>query len=77
VRKNRAPGDRDHLVAGHLDARGLRQVQGQPCRVWTSNTERTTASPTWLEYHNLERPHLGIGGLSPINRVNNGAGQYT
>ena len=44
-------------------------------RIWTSNTERAAALPTWLDYYNLERPHLGIGGQRPIDRVNNGPGQ--
>lgn len=46
-------------------------------RPFTSNTERATLLPTWLHYYNLTRPHLGISGHSPINRVNNAAGQYT
>jgi uncharacterized protein (DUF2384 family) len=31
--------------------------------------------PTWLEHYNLERPHLGIGGQRPIDRVNNATSQ--
>ncbi len=46
-------------------------------RVWTSNTERAAALPRWLEHYNMNRPHLGIGGIRPIDRVNNAAGQYT
>jgi transposase InsO family protein len=46
-------------------------------RPFTSNHDRATRLPTWIEYYNLIRPHLGIGGLSPIHRVNNPAGQYT
>jgi transposase InsO family protein len=46
-------------------------------RVFTSNTERAALLPAWLDYYNLERPHLGIGGQRPIDRVNNAAGQYT
>lgn len=46
-------------------------------QVFTSNTERAEALPTWLEHYNLDRPHLGIGGLRPIDRVNNAAGQYS
>lgn len=46
-------------------------------RIWTSNTERATALPTWLEHYNMQRPHLGIGSLRPIDRVNNATGQYT
>ncbi len=45
-------------------------------RVWSTNTERSAALPSWLEHYNLERPHLGIGGLRPIDRVNNAPGQY-
>ncbi|KSW14097.1 IS481 family transposase [Cellulomonas sp. B6] len=46
-------------------------------RPWTSTTERAAALPAWLEHYNLDRPHLGIGGQRPIDRVNNAAGQYT
>lgn len=46
-------------------------------RVWTTNTDRAEALPAWLAHYNLERPHLGIGGQRPIDRVNNAAGQYT
>ena len=46
-------------------------------RVFISNAHRAVALPTWLAHYNLERPHLGIGGLRPIDRVNNAAGQYT
>jgi transposase InsO family protein len=44
-------------------------------RIWTSNNERAAALPRWLNYYNLERPHLGIGGQRPIDRVNNGPSQ--
>ena len=46
-------------------------------RTWSSNTDRAAALPAWLKHYNLERPHLGIGGLTPIERVNNAAGQYS
>ncbi|HEY0248039.1 MAG TPA: IS481 family transposase [Gryllotalpicola sp.] len=46
-------------------------------RPWTSNTDRTAGLHTWLDYYNLNRAHLGIGGHSPIDRINNGRGQYT
>ncbi|WP_456846584.1 integrase core domain-containing protein [Cellulomonas sp. P5_C6] len=45
--------------------------------MFTSNAERAALLPTWLEHYNLERPHLGIGGQRPIDRVNNAPGQYT
>jgi transposase InsO family protein len=46
-------------------------------RVFDSTAQRAALLPTWLEHYNLNRPHLGIGGLRPIDRVNNAAGQYT
>lgn len=46
-------------------------------RAWASNQDRAAALRSWLEYYNLDRPHLGIGGQAPIDRVNNGRGQYT
>lgn len=46
-------------------------------RPWTSNTTRAAALPEWLEYYNLDRTHLGIGGKTPIDRINNGRGQYS
>ncbi|WP_157429225.1 IS481 family transposase, partial [Agromyces salentinus] len=45
-------------------------------RPWASNTERAAALPTWLDHYNLDRTHLGIGGKTPIDRINNGRGQY-
>jgi transposase InsO family protein len=45
-------------------------------RPFASNADRTALLPTWLDHYNLNRPHLGIGGHSPIDRVNNAAGQY-
>ena len=46
-------------------------------RPFASNGARAALLPTWLDHYNLNRPHLGIGGRSPIQRVNNAAGQYT
>ncbi|MFF2496629.1 integrase core domain-containing protein, partial [Agromyces sp. NPDC058064] len=45
-------------------------------RPWASNTDRAAALPIWLDYYNLDRTHLGIGGHTPIDRINNGRGQY-
>jgi hypothetical protein len=45
-------------------------------RIFTSNDDRTALLPAWLNHYNLNRPHLGIGGRSPIDRVNNAAAQY-
>lgn len=46
-------------------------------RAWTSNTDRVAALQSWLDYYNLDRPHLGVGGKAPIDRINNGRGQYS
>lgn len=46
-------------------------------RPWTSNDERRAGLRAWLDYYNLDRAHLGIAGQTPIDRVNNGRGQYT
>lgn len=46
-------------------------------RAFTSNAERRAALPGWLDYYNLDRHHLGIGGKTPIDRINNGRGQYS
>jgi transposase InsO family protein len=46
-------------------------------RTFVSNDDRAALLPNWLDHYNLNRPHLGIGGRSPIDRVNNAAGQYT
>ena len=46
-------------------------------RPFTSNADRAAALPVWLDYYNLDRHHLGIGGKTPIDRINNGRGQYT
>ncbi|WP_288119518.1 integrase core domain-containing protein, partial [Microbacterium sp. 69-7] len=45
-------------------------------RPWTSNEDRASGLTTWLDHYNLDRSHLGIGGISPIDRINNGRGQY-
>lgn len=45
-------------------------------RPWASNTDRRAALTTWLDHYNLDRAHLGIGGKTPIDRINNGRGQY-
>lgn len=46
-------------------------------QVFSTNAERAALLPIWLDTYNLDRPHLGIGGLRPIDRVNNAAGQYS
>ena len=43
---------------------------------YASNDDRAAALPAWLDHYNLDRAHLGIGGKTPIDRINNGRGQY-
>ena len=38
-------------------------------QVYSSNTERTAALASWLEYYNNERRHSALGGKPPINRL--------
>jgi transposase InsO family protein len=44
---------------------------------WPSNQARADALTDWQNHYNLDRHHLGIGGLTPIDRINNGRGQYS
>ncbi len=46
-------------------------------RAFTSNAERAAALPAWIDSYNLNRHHLGIRGQTPIDRINNGRGQYS
>lgn len=34
---------------------------------FTSNDERRLAIALWVAYYNAERPHLGLGGLAPLD----------
>jgi len=46
----------------------------QPYR---SSAERTLAAQRWITTYNLSRPHAGIGGISPWQRLNNLLGNDT
>lgn len=43
---------------------------------YTSEAEREAAYTTWLHYYNQHRPHTGIGGQTPSERVHNVTGKY-
>ncbi|GCB46168.1 IS481 family transposase [Streptomyces sp. NL15-2K] len=43
---------------------------------YTSDAERQTAFPDWLDWYNYHRPHTGIGGHTPASRVTNLSGQH-
>ncbi len=40
-------------------------------RPYSSSTERTLAIRQWADDYNRLRPHAGIGGISPFQRLNN------
>jgi transposase InsO family protein len=43
---------------------------------YTSEAERETAYQTWLHNYNHHRPHAGISGQTPSERVHNLTGKY-
>jgi transposase InsO family protein len=46
-------------------------------RPYLSSAERTQAIGPWIDSYNLNRPHSGIAGLTPWQRVNNLLGNDT
>jgi transposase InsO family protein len=40
-------------------------------RPYASSDQRNAARGPWIDAYNLQRPHAGIGGLSPWQRLNN------
>ena len=45
-------------------------------RPYRSNSERLDALPTFVDFYNRRRPHTALGGLSPIDVVNNVRGDH-
>ena len=45
-------------------------------RPYSTNQERAEALPVFLDFYNRRRPHLGLGGRSPIDAVNNVSGDH-
>lgn len=45
--------------------------------VYLSNDARAATYAAWLHFYNHHRPHTGIGGLAPADRVHNVAGNYS
>jgi transposase InsO family protein len=43
---------------------------------WTSDEARAATYQQWVHEYNHHRPHTGIGGKSPIQRVHNVLGNY-
>lgn len=46
-------------------------------RAYASEEELAGAYGAWLHYYNHHRPHTGIGGSTPAQRVHNLAGKYS
>ena len=46
-------------------------------RLFTSSAHRAAALDKWLHTYNHHRAHTALGGLAPIDRVNNLAGHYS
>ena len=44
---------------------------------YTSETARAADYPAWLHHYNHHRPHTGIGGKTPAQRVHNVTGNYS
>ena len=46
-------------------------------RVYLSDDARAETYANWLHFYNHHRPHTGIGGLVPADRVHNVTGNYS
>ncbi|MGJ1544476.1 IS481 family transposase [Clavibacter sepedonicus] len=44
---------------------------------YLTDEARAATYPAWLHHYNHHRPHTGIGGLTPAERVHNLTGNYT
>ena len=42
---------------------------GQDGRAWSSEAERASALPAFIEHYNWGRPHSACGGLPPMSRI--------
>jgi transposase InsO family protein len=38
-------------------------------RLYRSNQARLDALPTWVDTYDRRRPHIALGGLPPLSRV--------
>jgi transposase InsO family protein len=46
-------------------------------RPYGSNAERSRALPAFVDFYNRTRPHTALGGLSPLDVVNNVRGDHS
>jgi transposase InsO family protein len=52
-------------------------VEWAYAETYLSDEARAATYPAWLHHYNHHRPHTGIGGKSPIERVHNVPRNYT
>ena len=45
-------------------------------RAYTTNRERQEALPVFVDFYNRQRPHMALGGRSPLDAVNNVSGDH-
>jgi transposase-like protein len=45
--------------------------------IYPTSSHRAKALPGWTRWYNNHRPHGGIGGQPPINRISHAAGSYS
>lgn len=46
-------------------------------RLYTSESQRRKALPSWIHEYNYHRPHTACGRRPPITRLTNLSGQYS
>jgi transposase InsO family protein len=46
-------------------------------KLYSSESARRAALAGWLHQYNYDRPHSAVGGLPPINRLDNLAGHHS
>lgn len=44
---------------------------------FSSNAERLATLPAWVHAYNYHRPHMALGGRSPMDTLNNVSGKHT
>ena len=67
------------MVSQHFRGPGerFRDPDVHIVHIVTSNEERLTALPGFVDFYNRRRPHTALGGLSPMAVVNNVHGDHT
>ncbi len=72
-----APGPTGHRPTGRSNRFHRTLTAGWAFqRLFTSETARRNALPSWLHHYNHHRPHTAIGNQPPITRLTNLPGHY-